>query len=451
MAGAAAIGMLLTGCDRVEEAIPGQRLAKQGKVKGGQQPVAGASLQLYAVGTNGDGSVATPLISPMAVTDGNGDFDISGTYTCPAGNPLVYLVATGGNPGAGTNPNLALMAGLGPCGSLSASTNISVNELTTVASIAPLVGYMTGYANVGSLSGDLPGLQAGFAEIAEYTDTSTGAVPGPALPAGYTASSGQIQALGDVLASCVNSTGGSAGDGTNCGKLFSLATPPGGTAPRDTVAAVLNLLQYPTQNVTGLYNLITPTAPFQPTLTVAPASWSLAILPTPPPLTFNATLNSSTAFIGASTINRWPMPMNNFGISGQTTAQVLSRFQSTVVGHGYARVVILVGANDVLNSAPGFPDEAVSNIAAMATIAKDAGMEVVLSELPPLSGASASFDPQIQTLDAGLAALAAKQGYLIVDYYTPLNGHPEDFVDGIHPNAAGYAIMEQALSAVVTQ
>ncbi|HEY6767724.1 MAG TPA: hypothetical protein VI386_23470 [Candidatus Sulfotelmatobacter sp.] len=41
--------------------------------------------------------------------------------------------------------------------------------------------------------------------------------------------------------------------------------------------------------------------------------------------------------------------------------------------------------------------------------------------------------------------------YLLVDYYTPLVGHPEDFKDGIHPNAAGYVLMEAALSAVLVQ
>jgi hypothetical protein len=41
-------------------------------------------------------------------------------------------------------------------------------------------------------------------------------------------------------------------------------------------------------------------------------------------------------------------------------------------------------------------------------------------------------------------------GYLLVDYYTPLSGTLRTkFVNGIHPNAAGYAVMEKALSGVV--
>src|SRR5580693_6047513 len=114
---------------------------KQGLVHGGQQPVTGATIQLYAVGTTGDGSAATPLLSPAPVSDANGGFNISGTYTCPSSSSLVYIVASGGNPGLppGTNNGaLSLMAALGPCGNLSASTFIIINELTTVAAVYSL-------------------------------------------------------------------------------------------------------------------------------------------------------------------------------------------------------------------------------------------------------------------------------------------------------------------------
>ncbi len=47
-----------------------------------------------------------------------------------------------------------MMAALGPCSSLSSSTNIFVNELTTVGSIAALAPYMSGYASVASGSAD---------------------------------------------------------------------------------------------------------------------------------------------------------------------------------------------------------------------------------------------------------------------------------------------------------
>ncbi len=124
-----------------------------GRVHGGQQPVSGATIQLYAVGLTGDGSAALSLLSNQAVlSDANGAaFTITGLYSC-SGSTQVYLTATGGNPGLGAvNPNIALMVALGPCSSLTSSTFISVNELTTVAAVEALAPYMTAANAIGSL------------------------------------------------------------------------------------------------------------------------------------------------------------------------------------------------------------------------------------------------------------------------------------------------------------
>ncbi len=169
----------------------------------------------------------------------------------------------------------------------------------------------------------------------------------------------------------------------------------------------------------------------------------------PLPTTFSQQLNSTSIFIGASIIQYWPMPLHNAGIAGQTTSQVLARFKSDVVGHGYTRVIILCGTNDILQSTPNLVDEATTNLKAMAAIADAAGIEVVLSELPPVVSNGTDLSSTVAALDASIAQLAATQGYLVVDFFTPMSGHPEYFVDGIHPNPAGYAVMEKALSAIV--
>ena len=88
----------------------------RGNMHGGQQPISGASVQLYAAGTNGYGSSATALLSAPVITDANGAFSITGNYTCPSSTSQLYIVATGGNPGLtpGTNnAAIALMAALG--------------------------------------------------------------------------------------------------------------------------------------------------------------------------------------------------------------------------------------------------------------------------------------------------------------------------------------------------
>ena len=124
---------------------------------------------------------------------------------------MVYLVATGGNPGlaSGTNNQaIALMAALGRCNSLTASTFIFVNELTTVGSIAAIYPYMSSYANIASGSSDASQLNTAFNTVAEYVDTTRGTVPGPTLPVYHYASSTEIDTLGNILSACVNSMGG---------------------------------------------------------------------------------------------------------------------------------------------------------------------------------------------------------------------------------------------------
>jgi hypothetical protein len=440
-----------------------------GSVTGGQQPISGSLIQLYAVGTTGDQSSATPLLHiTVTSSDGTGalnanantgnannslaagSFTITGDYTCPSAWSQVYLVATGGNPGlapATNNPQIALMAILGQCGNLTPTTHINLNELTTVASIAPVVNFIGSYAALGSDSADATQFRTALSQVNQYTDTAAGTVPGPSLPSGYYASSYEIRTLADILAPCIDSSGGAAGDPTACGKLLQLATPSGGAAPADTIQAVINILRNPTSNAAALFSLLAPASPFQPTLPNAPASWALPI--TARPTTFSTSLNNTSFFTGASIIDYWPMPLHKDGVVGETSSQVLARFSTDVLNHGYARVIILCGTNDVLQGDPNLTTELPANLQAMAAMANNAGIEVVLSELPPLSGVFANLNPNIIAANATIAQLAAQHGYLVVDYYTPLVNHPEDFPDGIHPNGAGYVVMESALSATV--
>ena len=169
------------------------------------------------------------------------------------------------------------------------------------------------------------------------------------------------------------------------------------------------------------------------------------------PETFNISLNNTSIFMGASIIQYWPLPLHNGGIAGQTTSEVLARFKSDVVGHGYERVIILCGTNDILNNSPNLTTEIAGNLKMMGEIATEAGLEVVLGELPPAVSAGVDLSPTISVVNAAIAQLAKEQGYLLVDYFSPMSGHPEFFSDGIHPNSAGYAVMEKALSAIVVQ
>ena len=276
--------MLGAGCSRdtwqTTAPVAGAAAAvMQGSVHGGQQPVAGATIQLYGVGTTADKAAAIALLNAPVLSDANGNFSITGLYSC-TGVTEVYITATGGIPGGSTaNANLALMTALGACSSLSASTEIAINEDTTVAATSALEPYMASSSAVGSGPSDAAALAQAFALAGEYVSTVSGQAPGPGVPAGYSAPISLTNTLGDLVAACVNSAGGVAGDGSACGTLFALTTPAGGTAPTDTVAALINIAQTPAVNTAGLYNLATASGPFQPSLSAAPASFQLVMTP----------------------------------------------------------------------------------------------------------------------------------------------------------------------------
>jgi hypothetical protein len=185
--------LLLGGCGQIDSHVATMPVQSNvtgitGNIYGGQQPVSNAVVQLYAVGTTGDGSAATPLLTGTPVTtDSNGNFDITNRFTCPSASTLVYIVGTGGNPGLGGSVNntaIALMSAVGQCGTLTSSTFIGINEISTVVSVFALAPYVTSFDHIGSGSSDQAALGNAFATISQALNTTTGNVPGPNLPIG---------------------------------------------------------------------------------------------------------------------------------------------------------------------------------------------------------------------------------------------------------------------------
>jgi streptogramin lyase len=276
--GAIALAMLaLSGCEMSSSPSSSsvQGMPLQGRVRGGQQPVSGASIALYAAGSAGDGLGANNLLAPNIVTtDANGDFGITGDYMCPTSTTQVYLVASGGNPGLppGTNnPTLVLMAALGNCGNLTGSTNIVVDEVTTAASAWALAQFLGSGAVVGSTSTNATGLSNAFAVADNLVDTGTGLAPGSALPTGAVTEAAKLNSLANALAACVNSDGGSA-----CTPLLSAATTSQ-FVPANTLDAALNIVRNPGNNIVAVFNAGTSEKPFQPALNSAPNDWTISI------------------------------------------------------------------------------------------------------------------------------------------------------------------------------
>lgn len=269
--------MCLSGCGSsssfLRSAAAGAAL--HGKVRGGQQPVSGASIALYAAGASGPGAGAVNLLAGTAITtDDSGEFNITGDYTCPTASTQVYLVASGGDPGLAqgeSNPALMMMVALGNCGDLSATTSVVINEVTTAAAAWALAQFLSTGGVVGASSTNAAGLANAFLVAQNLADAASGTASGAALPAGAVTEPAKINTLANVLSGCVNSDGGAA-----CEPLFTAASSASG-APSNTLDAARNVVQNPGANVAAVFNASPAQGPFQPALTAAPNDWTISI------------------------------------------------------------------------------------------------------------------------------------------------------------------------------
>jgi hypothetical protein len=259
----AAAAMMLCGCGVVQNSLPAAPVAETvsyaglgGTVQGGRSPISGATMNLYQTGTTGYGAGATVIATTS--TNSNGGFTFP-AFSCTTGTQL-YITSTGGNPGGGTNTNAILMSGVTSCANVSAYTHIGVNELTTVASVYALAPFMNGVL-IGAPTTNQTGLAMAMADVLTLVNIVTGAEPGLNLPAGTTVPTTELYTLADILVACVNTN--------QCSTLFGYATPPGGSAPGDTLNAAIDIARNPGNNVSSLISLATSSSPFQPTLSTA--------------------------------------------------------------------------------------------------------------------------------------------------------------------------------------
>jgi hypothetical protein len=313
----------------------------QGTVMGGQQPVAGVTLQLYQAGTTGYGSAATPL-GVTTTTNAGGNFNLP-SYTCSPGSQ-VYLVGTGGQPSPlMTNNNLALMAGLGTCGGTYLSSFINVNELTTVATVWALAPFMTSATHIGTSSTNTAGLAEAFAAINQIVTTTNGTTPGPTLPTGATLPTAEINTLADILEQCINSSGGTAGDSSPCGNLFNLAPNAAGTVyPTDTITAAMNMAQAPGRNVATLNKLRSASPVFQPALDVnsPPNAWTIAIT-----YTGGGSLNSPSSIAADASGNIWIANAGNNSVT-KLDATGAELFNTTAGGYNSPSAIAIDGSGN---------------------------------------------------------------------------------------------------------
>ncbi len=275
------ITVALSGCASSpigQPATDGNRL--KGFIRGGQQPISGATVSMISAGTSGYGVAGAVLAT--TTTGPTGDFAFANLPTCPTNGVLVYLQSSGGDPGSGYNPFAAEAVVLGPCGELTTSTFINVTEVTTIAAayaLAPFASFSAGLTNIGSSAGNLIGLKnaAGSSDI--LADKSSGTAHTANVSGGMIPPAAEVNTLANILASCVNTVGSG-----SCAALFAAATPPGGLVPTDTFQAAIDIALNPGINTGVLFGLSVASPPFLPALTAAPTDFVLGIRYTGGPL-----------------------------------------------------------------------------------------------------------------------------------------------------------------------
>jgi lysophospholipase L1-like esterase len=161
--------------------------------------------------------------------------------------------------------------------------------------------------------------------------------------------------------------------------------------------------------------------------------------------------NTGEFFPGKAYVNR--------GISGQTTPQMVVRFRQDVINLHPAAVVILAGTNDVAgNTGPMTPEMTEDNFRSMIDLAKANGIRVILASITP--AADYPWKPglapaaKIKALNDWLKGYCVTRSVAYLDYYSALVGEdggmkPGLSFDGVHPNAAGYAIMAPLAQAAI--
>jgi lysophospholipase L1-like esterase len=157
----------------------------------------------------------------------------------------------------------------------------------------------------------------------------------------------------------------------------------------------------------------------------------------------------------------WLMKMHpdweviNQGINAQRSDVIAGRFEQDVIAKKPAVVVIIAGVNDVYQgrSAQHVKDQ----LAAMYKRAHDAGIRVVAGTIIPYNSATADQNARMHDINDWIRSQArADPGVVFVDTRAAVAapGNHDRLAsspDGLHPDAAGYRKMADAIAPAVAQ
>ena len=155
-------------------------------------------------------------------------------------------------------------------------------------------------------------------------------------------------------------------------------------------------------------------------------------------------------FVGDSITKSWPKASENrnAGIPGAGATLIGQRFASEIRGGSPNYVHILAGTNDV---GGGRDAPSIAIIGSMVDEARRRNIPVIVGTIPPIDALLfPHLSPYVAQFNLSLVAEVKPKGAFIADYYKAMS-NPDGsqnrslFLDGIHPNDAGYAVMTKVL------
>lgn len=155
------------------------------------------------------------------------------------------------------------------------------------------------------------------------------------------------------------------------------------------------------------------------------------------------------------------------GIQGQSSYEMLARFQTDVINTNASWLHLLAGTNDVVRfwnfggNAIDSLSSTQANITAMLDMAQAAGMRTVIGTIPPNNNLATTYNGpawHLGRLNEWIRGLATtRKGVIVVDYFAALvdatgfqyvTGATEA-IDGTHPNGLGASRMGKTLAAAL--
>ena len=246
-----------------------------GQVLGAGAPITNSTVTLFAA------SAGAPKQLAQAKSGADGRFTLSAA-DAPGKDAILYLVAKGGTPAAnkagGNNPAIALMSVLGA----TPPKSVTINELTTVASVFTAAQFINGE----SISGNPLGLRIAAGNAPNLVDPATGKW-GKVLLDPINSSMTTTMASLDTLGSLISAYFTVADDGWRA-RFLKAATPPAGVTPKTTLEAMAGIARAPWAAPKELYALFDAayplpapdgrrSSPFVPYLVYEPDDFALTL------------------------------------------------------------------------------------------------------------------------------------------------------------------------------